>query len=151
MFRNLFTNSDSRQTKKSGYYTTEKMPHLVQYICDNVPFEKIPQNSIYFFVEDAHDLFKVRITPGIYMIPVIIYRVSKYVFEFYNYEFNLVGKFVFSKEFKRLNTIGKDFEKNNRDYLLFNLNYDYDISITKEIIRSKFGILDVYTVGDLDK
>lgn len=146
----MFRNSNSRQLKKSGSYTTQKMPSLVEYLRDNVPFEKIPQNSIYYFAEDAHDLFKVRITAGIYMIPVIIYRVSKYVFEFYNYEFNLVGKFVFTKDFKQLNTFGKDFENKNTNYLLFNLDYDYDIQITKEMIRNKFGILDVYSLLDFN-
>lgn len=126
------------------YDNPEDMPYLVEYICSNVPLKGFPVNCIYAFVEDASNLFGAMLTPGLIKVPVIVYRVSETLFNFFNYKLELIGGMAFSKDFQILKTFGSDFEKKSgfMSFRLLNLAYDY--SATDALIIKKFDNTKIY-------
>lgn len=146
MLNNLFAKKESKNVENGVYNNPEEMPYLVEYICSNVPLKGIPVNSIYVFTEDAYNLFGVMLTPGIFKVPVIVYKVSEQNFNFFNYDLNLIGGLSFSKDFKILRTFGRDFQVKSSfaSYRLMNLAFDY--SATEDLIQKKFDSVQRYVL-----
>lgn len=143
MLNELFANGFSKLHDKRLYDNPEEMPYLVEYICSNVPLKGLPINSVYFFTEEATNLFKLKVTPKISKIPVIVYKVTEYCFNFFDSEFNLIGGLLFSEDFKALKTYGKDFEKDTTCYRLLDSYYDFGKQITDDEIFKKFGAIKI--------
>lgn len=143
MLKELFANGISQFSKKRLYDNPEEMPYLVEYICSNVPLKGLAVNSVYFFTEDAYNLFKLRITPSMPKVPVLIYKVSEYCFNFFNSDFDLIGGLAFSEDFRVLKTFGEDFEKDATSYKLLDSYYNFGRKITDENIFKKFGDIKI--------
>ncbi len=141
MFKNLFGkgNADKKECVK-----TADIPHVVGYMYNNVPLKNLPVNAIYVFLEDACTLLGVMLTPGIFKIPVIVYRVSEKNFNFFNYNLELIGGLRFSEDFSTIQTFGKDFQEKTGfvTYKLMNLSFDY--SNTEKLLRKKFETVSVF-------
>lgn len=122
-----------------------EMPHLVEYIYKNIPLQGLPVNSVGVFIEDACNLLGAMLTPGIFNVPVVIYRVSASNFNFFNYKLELIGGFSFSENGEKLQTFGKEFSAKSgfSSYKLMSLSFDY--SATDSLIQKKFDNVQVFS------
>lgn len=144
MLKNLFKKNNLNDSAKEEYNNPEEMPYLVEYLYCNVPMKGIPINSIYVFTEDAYNLFGAMVTPGIFKVPVIIYKVSETCFNIFNHKLELVGGLVFAKDFRSLQNFGSDLQKKTGfvSYKLMDLAFDY--SKTDLLIKQKFENTEMY-------
>jgi len=124
----------------------DEMPQLVRYIIDNIPIQKLSIDVVGIFITDSKTLFNAMVAPNVINVPIVLYRVSKSSFNFYNYDLKLIGGMSFSEDLGSVKTFGKEFMPKSgwANYQLMNLAFDYlsVISLTEK----KFQKKDIFTL-----